>query len=159
MCSSLICCWDFYYIFYSFWDINDNYFNWPINQLRNVHNFFKYSLIHAPYAQIYYTVKNLVISFIVFWDINDNYFNWPINQLRNLQKFFKYSLIHAPYPQVYYTVKILVISFIVFEILTIITLIGQLANLGIFKKNSNIVKYMLLVLKFNIPLRFWFYLL
>ena len=30
--------------------------------------------------------------------------------------------------QVYYTVKNLVISFIVFEILTIITLIGQLTN-------------------------------
>ena len=70
--------------------------------------------------------------------MNDNYFNWPINQLRNLQKFFKYSLIHAPYPQIYYTVKILVISFIVFEILTIITLIGQLTNLGIFRNFSNI---------------------
>ena len=35
---------------------------------------------------------------------------------------------HAPYAQVYYTVKNLVISFIVFEILTIITLIGQLTN-------------------------------
>ena len=44
--SSLICRWDFYYIFYSFWDINDNYFNWPINQLRNqyLQKFFKYSL-------------------------------------------------------------------------------------------------------------------
>ena len=70
--------------------------------------------------------------------MNDNYFNWPINQLKNVPKFFKYSPIHAPYPQVYYTVKILVISFIVFEILLIITLIGQLTNLGIFKKISNI---------------------
>ena len=38
------------YIFYIFWDINDNVFNWPINQLRNLQKFFKYSLIHAPCA-------------------------------------------------------------------------------------------------------------
>ena len=31
LCSSLICRWDFDYILYSFWDINDNYVNWPIN--------------------------------------------------------------------------------------------------------------------------------
>ena len=88
---------------------------------------FKYSLIHAPCAQVQYTVEILIISFIVF-DINDNYFNWPINQLTNLQKFFKYSLIHASCAQVEYAVAILIISFIVFEILTIITLIGQLTN-------------------------------
>ena len=41
---------------------------------------------------------------------------------------FKYSLIHAPCAQVQYAVEILIISFIVFEILTIITLIGQLTN-------------------------------
>ena len=41
---------DFDYIFYSIRDINDNYFNWPINQLRNLRNFFKHSLIHAPYS-------------------------------------------------------------------------------------------------------------
>ena len=80
MCSSLICRSDFDYIFYS------------------------------------------------FLDINDNYFNWPINQLMNLQKFFKYSLIYAPGVQVQYSVEILIISFKVFEILTIITLIGQLTN-------------------------------
>ena len=41
---------------------------------------------------------------------------------------FKYSLIYAPCAQVQYAVKILIISFKVFEILTIITLIGQLPN-------------------------------
>ena len=65
--------------------------------------------------------------------MNDNYFNWPINQLINLQKFFKYSLIYAPCAQVQYSVEILIISFKVFEILTIITLIGQLTNKGIFR--------------------------
>ena len=46
--------------------MNDNYFNWPINQLKNLQNFFKYSFIHAPCAQIQYAVKILIISFIVF---------------------------------------------------------------------------------------------
>ena len=96
MCSSLICRWDFDFIFYSFWDINDNYFNWPINQLKNLPKFFKYSPIHAPCAQVQYTVEIFDFIFYSFWDINDNYFNWPINQLRYLQKFFKYSLLHAP---------------------------------------------------------------
>ena len=31
---------DFDNIFYTFWDINDNYFNWPINQLRNQQQLF-----------------------------------------------------------------------------------------------------------------------
>ena len=60
--------------------------------------------------------------------MNDNYFNWPINQLKNIPKFFKYSPIHAPCAQVQYTIEIFILSFIVFEILTIITLIGQLTN-------------------------------
>ena len=33
MYSKFIFRLDFDYIFYSFRDINDNYFNWPINQL------------------------------------------------------------------------------------------------------------------------------
>ena len=53
---SLICRWDFDSIFYSFWDINDNYFNWPINQLRNIQKFFKYSLLHGPHADGLYAV-------------------------------------------------------------------------------------------------------
>ena len=68
------------------------------------------------------------MPFYTFWDINDNYFNWPINELRNQQKIFLDNLIHAPCPQVLYAVWILIISFIIFEILTIISLIGQLSN-------------------------------
>ena len=56
----------FDYIFYSFRDINDNYFNWPINQLRNLRNFFKNSLIHALHSEVLYAVEILIVSFIVF---------------------------------------------------------------------------------------------
>ena len=36
--------------------MNDNYFNWPINQLRNLQIFFKYSLLHEPNADGLYAV-------------------------------------------------------------------------------------------------------
>ena len=39
-----------------------------------------------------------------------------------------HSLIHAPCAQISYAVYIFIISFIDFEILTIISLIGQLSN-------------------------------
>ena len=66
--------------------------------------------------------------FYRFWDINDTYFNWPIIQLRNQQNIILHNLIHNPSDQVLYAVEILIISFIDFEILTIISLIGQLTN-------------------------------
>ena len=52
----------FDYIFYSFRDINDNYFNWPINQLRNLRNFFKHSLIHALHSEVLYAV---ILSIVI----------------------------------------------------------------------------------------------
>ena len=66
LCLSFICRLDFDYIFYSFRDINDNYFNWPINQLRNQQNNILDSLIHTPCAQVLYAFRILIISFIVF---------------------------------------------------------------------------------------------
>ena len=66
ICSSFICRFDFDYIFYSFRDINDNWFNWPINQLRNQKNNILDSLIHAPCAQVLYSFWILIIYFIVF---------------------------------------------------------------------------------------------
>ena len=56
----------FDYILYTFWDINDNYFNWPINELRNQQKIFLDNLIHAPCPQVLYAVWILIISFIVF---------------------------------------------------------------------------------------------
>ena len=58
---------DFDYIFYGFRDINDNYFNLPISQLRNLQKFVKHILIHAPHSEIVYAVLIFVIlSIMVF---------------------------------------------------------------------------------------------
>ena len=41
----------FDYIVYSIRNISGNYLNWPINKLRNLREFFKHSLIHAPHSE------------------------------------------------------------------------------------------------------------
>ena len=64
MSSGFKLCLDFDYIFYSFRDINDHYFNWPINQLRNLLEFFKHSQIHTPHSELLYAVKIVILSII-----------------------------------------------------------------------------------------------
>ena len=42
-----------------------NYFNWPINQLRNPRNFKKHSLIHAPHSEDLNAVEIVILSIMV----------------------------------------------------------------------------------------------
>ena len=60
--------------------------------------------------------------------IGKNYFNWPIISLSDRQQKLKYNLLHVFYAVVIYPVRIKLLYFLILEILTIITLIGQLHN-------------------------------
>ena len=54
---------EFDYIFYSIRDINDNYFNWPINQLRNLRTLFGRFKCRLDCDSIYLVYEKMGLPF------------------------------------------------------------------------------------------------